>query len=215
MTPLETIAVIFTLANVWLTVKENLWCWPAGIVGVALYTVVNYQAHLYSNAGLQVVFLVLNVHGWYEWMHGGDHRAPLRVTRTAKRVWLWCLLLGVGGTLILLLLLRAPGDAALPFWDASTTAFSLVAQWMMNKKLLENWILWLAVDVIYVPLYAARSYYLTAGLYAVFCVLVWRGWVEWKRSIALPQVENPIPLGPDRSGGRASGAEVSAIENEQ
>ncbi len=184
MTPLEIVAVLFTLANVWLMVKENIWGWPAAIVGVSLYAVVNYQAHLYSNAGLQIVYLVLSVHGWYQWLHGGADKTELRVSRTSRRAWILCLLAGIAGTGVLILLLRTPGDAALPFWDAFTTSFSLVGQWMMNKKLLENWIVWLVVDIIYVPIYAARSYHLTAGLYAVFCVLAWRGWVEWKRSIS-------------------------------
>lgn len=193
MSPLEIVAVLFTLANVWLMVKENIWGWPAAIVGVTLYALVNYEARLYSNAGLQIVYLVLSVHGWYEWLHGGENRSALVVTRTSRRAWMICLVAGFAGTIALLFLLRTPGDAALPFWDAFTTAFSLVAQWMMNKKLLENWILWLLVDIIYVPIYAARTYYLTAGLYAVFCVIAWRGWVEWKRSIRPAPIAEPAP----------------------
>jgi nicotinamide mononucleotide transporter len=83
---------------------------------------------------------------------------------------------------ILFVVLRATTGAALPVWDASTTAFSLVAQWMMNEKLVENWLLWLAVDIVYVPIYAVRSYNLTAALYAIFCLLAWKGYVDWKRS---------------------------------
>ena len=79
--------------------------------------------------------------------------------------------------------LRYATDAAFPFWDASTTAISLVGQWMMNEKLLENWVLWLIVDIVYVPMYFYQKLPLTAGLYAIFCVLAWRGYVEWKRSL--------------------------------
>jgi nicotinamide mononucleotide transporter len=182
MTPLETAAVLFTLANVWLAVKENIWCWPTGIVGVILYAFVNYEARLYSNAALQLIYLALSIHGWYEWLHGGANRGELSVTRASLRIITVCLASGLLMSGILLLVLRATTDAALPLWDASTTAFSLVGQWMMNEKLVENWLIWLAVDIIYVPIYAYRSYPMTAGLYAIFCALAWKGYVEWKRS---------------------------------
>lgn len=186
MTPLEIAAVAFTLVNVWLAIRENIWCWPVGIVGVALYTIVNYEARLYSNAGLQIVYLVLSVHGWHEWLHGGVNRGELHVRRTTRRQWLGCGVASILGTAALMLFLRATTDAAQPFWDASTTAVSLVAQWMMNEKLLENWVLWLLVDIVYVPLYVARSYPLTAGLYALFCVMAAAGYFQWKRSIVSP-----------------------------
>jgi nicotinamide mononucleotide transporter len=191
MTPLETAAVLFTLANVWLAVKENIWCWPTGIVGVILYAVVNYEARLYSNAALQVIYLVLSIHGWYEWLHGGTNRSQLTVTRAGLRTLSICLGAGLLMSGILVLVLRATTDAALPLWDASTTAFSLVAQWMMNEKLVENWLLWLAVDVIYVPIYAFRSYPMTAALYAIFCLLAWKGYVDWKRSVRSVPASDP------------------------
>lgn len=184
MTPLEIAAVAFTLVNVWLAVKENIWCWPPGIVGVALYGIVFYRSNLYANAALQVVYLVLSIHGWYEWLHGGAGRTELRMSSATPRQWRVCMVAGVAGTGLVILLLRWTTDAAFPFWDALTTSFSLVAQWMMNKKLVENWILWIAVDVIYVPLCFFRSLPLTAALYALFCVMAWRGLVEWRRSLA-------------------------------
>ncbi|HSP14905.1 MAG TPA: nicotinamide riboside transporter PnuC [Thermoanaerobaculia bacterium] len=182
--PLEVAAFAFTLVNVWLAVKENIWTWPTGIVGVALYTIVNYRAHLYSNAGLQIVYLLLSIHGWYEWLHGGENKTELHVRRTTRRQWIWCLFAGSAGTAALIALLRWTTDAAFPFWDASTTAFSLVGQWMLNEKMLENWAIWLVVDIIYVPIYFFGGQRLTAGLYVIFCVLCIRGLIEWKRSVA-------------------------------
>src|SRR6185436_4626012 len=91
LTPLEIAAVAFTLVNVWLAVKENIWCWPFGIVGVVLYAVVNYQAKFYANAGLQIVYLVLSIHGWYEWLHGGVNRTELRMSAATARQWRACM----------------------------------------------------------------------------------------------------------------------------
>jgi nicotinamide mononucleotide transporter len=189
LTPLEIIAAIVTLANVWLAVKENIWTWPAGIVSVTLYGFVNYQARLYSNAGLQLVYLVLSIHGWYEWLYGGEKKSQLRVRRASPRAWLGCTIAAIAGTVILLRVL--PAMSAHPFWDASTTAVSLVAQWMLNEKLLENWLLWLIVDLVYVPLYFSQHLQVTAILYAIFCVLAVRGLIDWRRSMRAAEAAAP------------------------
>jgi len=184
ITPLETAAFLFTAVNVWLAAKENIWCWPTGIGSVILYFFVNYQAGFYANAGLQIVYLGLSIHGWYEWLHGGMNRTELRVSRTSARRWIWCISAGVVLTAILMVVLRLVEGAEQPFWDASTTAFSLVAQWMLNKKLFENWALWIIVDVIYVPLYFYRGLSLTAILYAILTLIAVKGYLDWKRSLA-------------------------------
>ncbi len=79
MSPLEIAAVVFTLANVWLAVKQNIWTWPTGIASVILYGVVFYQSRFYSNAALQIIYLILSIHGWYEWLHGGANHGELHV----------------------------------------------------------------------------------------------------------------------------------------
>jgi nicotinamide mononucleotide transporter len=183
LTPLEIAAFIVTAANVWLAVKQNIWTWPAGIVSVILYGVFYYQQHFYANAGLQIVYLALSIHGWYEWLHGGENKTELHVRRTTRRQWIGCAIATVILSAAIFELLRFTTDANFPFWDAVTTGMSLVAQWMMNEKLLENWLGWLAVDIIYVPMFAFGGARLTAILYAIFCWMAWRGLVEWKRSL--------------------------------
>ena len=184
MTPLEIAAFIVTAANVWLAVKQNIWTWPAGIVSVVLYGVFYYQRHFYANAALQIVYLALSIHGWYEWLHGGENKTELHVRRTTRRQWIGCAIATILLTVAIFELLRLTTDATFPFWDALTTAISLVAQWMMNVKLQENWLAWLFVDIIYVPMYAFGGAPLTAFLYAIFCWMAWRGHIEWKKSLA-------------------------------
>ncbi|GAC1398133.1 MAG: nicotinamide riboside transporter PnuC [Thermoanaerobaculia bacterium] len=181
--PLEIAAILFTLANVWLAVKENLWTWPAGIVSVILYALVFYQSRFYLNAGLQVIYFVLSVHGWYEWLHGGANKTELRVRRTTPRQWLACTVIGLALTAALYWLsLVVNGES--PLSDAVTTGFSIVGQWMLNEKLLENWLIWLAVDIIYVPLFFVGHRTPSALLYAFFCVLCVKGYLDWRKSIA-------------------------------
>jgi nicotinamide mononucleotide transporter len=183
VTLLELAAIAFTLANVWLAVKENMWTWPTGIISVILYGVLFYQSRLYANAGLQIIFFVLSIHGWYEWLRGGENKTELRVRRTTRRQWIACMIAGSVLTALLMWLLRAVNGSA-PFTDALTTAFSIVGQWMLNEKLLENWLIWLAVDIVYVPLFFVAGRIGSAALYAFFCVLCVKGLIDWRKSLA-------------------------------
>ena len=183
MTPLEIAAVVFTLINVWLAVRQNIWTWPSGIASVILYGIVFYQSRLWANAGLQVIYLALSIHGWYEWLHGGANHGELHARRATPRQWIGCAIAGVVLTAALLWLLKVTSGSA-PLSDASTTAFSIVGQWMLNEKLVENWLIWLAVDIVYVPMFFASGRPASAWLYAFFCILAVKGFIDWRRSLA-------------------------------
>src|SRR5205814_376939 len=151
-----------------LSVRQNIWSWPTGIVNVVLYAVVFYETKLYADMGLQVIYAGLSVYGWYEWLYGGENRTELHVTRTSARVGAMLALVTIAASAALGLVLRGATDAALPFMDSFLSSTSLVAQWMMTKKKLENWLVWITVDVLYVGMFTFKHLYVTAGLYAVF-----------------------------------------------
>jgi len=181
---LEVIAAAFGVISVYLSTRQNIWSWPTAIVNVALYTVVFYQGRLYGQMGLQPIYLALSVYGWYQWLHGGEQHTELRVSRASPR------LLGALAALNLVLWLALAAvlrqtDAALPWLDALLTTTSLVAQWMMTRKILQNWLIWIAVDVVYVPMFVSQGLYATAVLYAAFLVLAVMGYVEWRRSLVM------------------------------
>ena len=184
MTALELFGAILGALSVYLSVRQNIWSWPTAIINVTVYAVVFYHAKLYADAGLQVIYAVLSIYGWYEWLHGGEHRTALRVTRTSPR--LGALLTGIAlvGSAALGTLLSRTTDAALPFMDSFLSSTSLVAQWMMTRKKLENWLVWIGVDVLYVGVFIYRHLYITAALYAVFLALAVRGYIDWRRSMA-------------------------------
>ena len=186
MSGLELAAALTGAISVWLSVRQNIWSWPTAIVNVVLYTVVFWDAKLYADMGLQVIYAVLSLYGWYQWLYGGAGRTELRVTRTPPRVAAILTLIAAAGSALLGTLLRQTTDAALPFMDSFLSSTSLVAQWMMTKKLLENWLVWIAVDVLYVGLFLFKGLYLTAGLYAVFLGLAVRGYLDWRRSMLVP-----------------------------
>ena len=180
--PLEGVAAAFGVVSVFLSTRQNIWSWPTAIVNVALYTVVFYNGRLYGQMGLQTVFLVLSVYGWYQWLHGGEQKTELRVSRASPR--LLGILVGINlVTWIALAAILRRTDAALPWLDALLATTSLVAQWMMTRKILENWVLWIAVDIVYMPMFMSQRLYATALLYAAFLVLAVLGFVEWRRSI--------------------------------
>jgi nicotinamide mononucleotide transporter len=192
VSPLELVAAITGAISVWLSVRQNIWSWPTAIVNVVLYAVVFWENKLYADMGLQVVYAVLSLYGWYEWRFGGEGRTELRVTRTPRQLGALLTLIAAVGSALLGTLLRHTTDAALPFMDSFLSSTSLVAQWMMTRKLLENWLVWIFVDVLYVGMFLFKGLYLTAGLYAVFLALAVRGYLEWRRSIAVPVPEPAV-----------------------
>jgi nicotinamide mononucleotide transporter len=181
---LEATAVVFGIVSVYLSVKENIWSWPTAIVNVTLYILVFYRSKLYADMGLQVIYIAISVYGWYEWLHGGENRSALAVTRAKPRLLALLAVIAAAGSLAIGTALRRLTDASLPYVDASTTTVSLVAQWMMARKILENWIVWVAVDVVYIGMLTYKSLHLTAFLYAVFLALAAKGYFEWKKSLA-------------------------------
>ncbi|MBX9426047.1 nicotinamide riboside transporter PnuC [Streptomyces lateritius] len=167
---------------VWLVARQHLANWPIGIANNLFFVLLFTQAGLYADAGLQIVFITLAVYGWWTWTHGGGPGSDaLPVRRTTRTEWTWLITAGVVGTLALTLLLDRATDSTVPFWDALTTALSLMATYGQCRKRLESWWLWIAADVIYVPLYAHKELYLTSLLYVGFmtlCVLGLRGWTK-------------------------------------
>ncbi|HYD54439.1 MAG TPA: nicotinamide riboside transporter PnuC [Gemmatimonadaceae bacterium] len=181
---IELVAFLFGAVSVYLSVRQKIWSWPTAIVNVGLYAYIFGTRGYYSDAGLQVVYLALSVYGWVHWLHGGENHGTLPVSRASRRTWAVCAVVGVALWLALGAFTSTLPNAQRPFTDAALTSTSLVAQWMMTRKLVESWILWIAVDLVYVPLWLAADLPLTALLYGIFLVLAVMGWREWRRDIA-------------------------------
>jgi len=180
--PLETVAAAFGIVSVWLSTREHIASWPTAIVNVALYFIVFQRARLYADMGLQVVYLVLSIYGWYEWKFGGEGRTELPVSRTTRAQALVLAPIGIVGSLALGLLLARTTDASLPWVDSALAVTSLLAQWMMTRKLVENWAVWIVLDVVYVAMFLSKGLHVTAALYAIFLLLAMKGLVDWRRS---------------------------------
>ncbi|MBI3791820.1 MAG: nicotinamide mononucleotide transporter [Gemmatimonadetes bacterium] len=184
MGAIEYVAAGFGIVSVWLSAKERLAAWPTAIVNVLLYVIVFRAQKLYADMGLQVIYAIISVYGWWHWARGGAGDTTLPVSRTPRRQLALLGGIAAAGSVALGLVLERWTDAALPWMDATLSATSLVAQWMLSRKLVENWLVWIALDVCYVGMLISKQLWPTAAQYAVFLVLAWIGWRNWRESLA-------------------------------
>ena len=182
MPTLELLAAALGIACVWCNARERIEGWPLAILSAALYLAVFWTARLYAYMGLQVVFIVLSAYGWYEWLHGGADRGPLRITRTSRRQGFALLGLGITGSAGLAWILFRTTDAAMPVVDSIASVASVLAQWMMTRKLLEHWMVWIAINVLSLGLFISQGLIPTAVQYAVLLALALAGHRHWTRT---------------------------------
>jgi nicotinamide mononucleotide transporter len=152
-------------------------------VALVMYTWLFFEAKLYAESLLQIVCFVLMVYGWYEWLHGGTNRAELPVTRTPRWAWLAGIAAGLAGSAIVIALQLRFTDNPSPYVDSSLLVWSLVAQWMTARKWIENWLLWIVINTISVPLYVTRDLWITAILYVALWLLAVLGYRQWRRAL--------------------------------
>lgn len=185
VTWLELVAVALSLAMVGCNIREIHWGWPLAVVASGLYFLLFWRSRLYGEAGLQVVFAVVAFWGWFEWLRGkGADGAPLRVHRLTRRGWVLVLLAAAVSWPALGWFLDTFTDTDVPWWDAFPTALSLVGQALLGRKLLENWGVWIVVNVVSVGLFLHKALWLTAALYVVFIAMSVVGWRAWRARIA-------------------------------
>ncbi|MEU5553279.1 MULTISPECIES: nicotinamide riboside transporter PnuC [unclassified Micromonospora] len=184
------------VVNVWLIARQHIANWAIGIANVLLLGLLFWTTGLYADASLQLVYVALGCYGWWHWLYGGERRSRLTVTRTGRREW-WAL--GVAGVLLtggIWLLLDRATDSTVPLPDALTTALSLLATYGQTRKLVESWWLWIAADLIYIPLYGYKGLWLTAVLYVIFLGLCVVGLRAWRSDLRRRAVAAPVPPGP-------------------
>ena len=178
---IEAVAVAFGACSVALTIRQSLWCWPTGLVQVALYVHVFHAARLYSDMILHLIYVVLQVYGWYRWRKGSSG-AALPVSRlSAAQVALWTIAIAVVAFVWGEAMMRYTNAVAARA-DAFIAAASLSAQYLMATKKIENWVIWIVVDLVAIAVYWSRDLRLTAGLYCVFLGLCVLGLIEWRRA---------------------------------
>jgi nicotinamide mononucleotide transporter len=182
MTSIEILGFVTGAISVAFAVRESAWNWPVGIANNVFFFVLFWKAKLYADALLQIVYAVISIYGWWYWLRGGAGHTKLAITKMKIRTGLLLFLSTAISTAVIVYVLHKFTDSQTPVGDGITTALSLTAQYMLSRKLLENWWVWMTADVIYVLLYCYKSLYLTGLLYAVFFGMCIVGYAGWRRS---------------------------------
>lgn len=181
---LEFVGLVFGLLAVYFLIKENIWTWPTGIAYVLVSFVIFWDAKLYGDFGLHIVFLVLNVYGWYFWVFAkkkDEEEVP--VTRINSQLLLILSVLSILGVFVMGFVLESYTDASLPYWDSATTVLSFTGMWLTARKKLESWHFWFVVDVLATGIYIYKGIYFYAALYLVYIGMAVVGYLAWKKSL--------------------------------
>jgi nicotinamide mononucleotide transporter len=187
LNPIEITATALGFVNQWLAIRQHIWCWPVGIASVLGFAFVFWDAKLYSDAGLQVLYIVLQLIGWVRWR---SHAAGLAGRRSLLPVtvlpWRTRLLWAGAVAAVALMLggaMRGLTDASMPFADATATSLSLVGQWLQARKVLDSWAFFIAGNLIFITLYVSKGLYATTLLFVFLTAMAVVGFVRWRRSM--------------------------------
>jgi nicotinamide mononucleotide transporter len=184
LTVLEFIGTAFALLGVYLTTRQNIWCWAVSIIAILIYIYIFYLSKLYGDSGLQVFYLIMSFYGWYEWLYGGKNKTELTISFASVFQIALLLCIGATGTLALGYFLSHHTDSDIPYWDAATTSFGLVATWLMARKIMQHWFFWIIIDILNTGIYLFKGLHITSFQYIIFTLLALYGYLQWKRSIA-------------------------------
>jgi len=191
--PIETVGTITGLIYLFLSIKQNIWCWIFGIISSFLYIIVFFNIKLYADMVLNFYYVIVGFYGWYHWLYGANSgkQGELSVSRLSKSLLLKLSVISVlSYVLVSFLLIKIPvliniPAAELPYFDAFTTVGAFVATWMMARKILENWLLWIVVDIIALGMYIYKGIYGALVLFAVYSVMAIVGYIEWKKDFRI------------------------------
>ncbi len=184
---IEILGVVFSLLYLFFSIRQNILLWPMGIISALLYMVVFFHSGFYADMGLNGYYFFISIYGWILWKRGGERtETSLPVTRIRLRPAAILALITVAAFFGIGFVLDHFTDSTIPYWDAFTTAISFTATWMLARKILEHWILWIIVDAVSMGLYLYRGLYPTLVLFAVYTVMAVIGYMQWKKNLNIP-----------------------------
>ncbi len=180
----EIVAVITGLAYIFLSIRQNIWCWFYGIISSFLYLFVCFHSKIYADMTLQAYYVVMGIYGWVHWakMNESSTGEELQVLRYNAREWLWVVIITTVLYVVIGEFLIHLTDSPIPWIDSFTTALSFTATWMLARKILEHWLFWIVVNIVSIGLYFYRGLYATIILFAVLAVMAFIGYFEWKKA---------------------------------
>ena len=190
MNYLEIIGTLVGLIYLWLEYKASIWLWVANVIMPAIYVIIYYQAGLYADFGINIYYLIISFYGIFWWWkgrkisstnHQQEKAEELPLTHTPTQMWGRLSIVSIALILLIAFILIQYTDSTVPWLDSLTTALSIVAMWMLARKYVEQWLVWIVVDAVSAGLYIYKELYFTAGLYALYTVIAYFGYKEWRR----------------------------------
>ncbi len=184
----ELIASGIGFVAIFLQIKQNVWYWLVSIIMVSMYIYIYIDAKLYADMSLQFYYLVISFYGWYMWLFGktiNNKQSELRVSNSSKRLMGILLVLSILLFFFIAGVLMTFTNSDLPYWDSFTTSLSFIATWMLARKILENWLIWIIVDAVSVGIYIYKDLYPTAVLFLFLTILAFVGYIQWKKDLVV------------------------------
>jgi len=185
---IEIIGTVAGLIFLYLEIKQNKWLWPVGLLTSVMYIYVFFVAKLYADMSLQFYYVFISIYGWIIWSYGSNQsKKELPVTHLSRKLFL--ILFGVSMAIYVFIsyVLVNFTDGSVPYWDAFTTALSIVATWMLARKILEQWLVWVVVNAVSLGLYIYKGLYPTSILFFFYTVLAIIGYLQWKKDMLRSQ----------------------------
>lgn len=199
---IEIFGALTGIIYVFLEIRQNVWLWPVGIITSSVYIWVFFNGKLYADMSLQAYYLFISILGWYWWVRGsvkmgsaaenfsrreniepGGSSEKLRVTRLNIQTGIILFVVSIVLWFVLWAVLKSFTDSPVPAWDSSVTSLSIVATWMLARKIYEHWYLWVLVNLSAAALFFSRNLYPTVILYIVYCIMSFAGLIEWRKSL--------------------------------
>ncbi|MGY8950369.1 MAG: nicotinamide riboside transporter PnuC [Flavobacteriales bacterium] len=178
---IESIAVLFSILYVILAVKENIWCWGAALISVSLYIYICFSAQLYPETGLQVFYFIMAIIGYYMW--NKENKEEIKEWSEIKHLLI--ILLGAILTFFMGFYFSTYTNSQMPIIDSFTTVFSIIATYMVIKKVLGNWLYWIVIDAVSVYLYFNRDLHLTSLLFLAYTIIAIFGYFSWMKKMKI------------------------------
>lgn len=180
---IEIIGAITGLVFLYLEIKQNIWLWPVGIITSALYIYIFFATKFYADMSLQFYYLAVSVYGWWHWLYGGrgEEAGELPIVRLKSGLAMVLLAITVAIFVLLVYVLINFTDSPVPYGDAFTTALSITATWMLTRKILEMWWLWMLVNAVSLGLYIYKGLYPTSVLFFFYFTMSIVGYLQWKK----------------------------------
>ena len=192
---IEVLGTVTGLIYLYLEIKQNIWLWPLGIATSAFYIFVFFKAKFYADMGLQVYYLLISIYGWWHWLYGGESKKKddLPITNTTTKVWVQLSIASLALFGIMAVVLKNLTDSPVPIGDAFVTALSITATWMLARKLIEQWWIWVVVNLMSLGLFIWKELYPTSVLFFFYFTMAVVGYYEWKKEML--KVKTQVTIG--------------------